>query len=344
MTSLILLPWASLIEKLSRVASIFLLDQRERFSILPEIERLSNHRDSELFSPHSNVQGMTELDRTACKKTGTIPEIKHPGLKCVIEDPEDEEGRLFRLDPYKMFTQLNVNPQILKYNLEQTYGNFKLEKILRAMLPEVQDVTSGFSRDYTYEFDFSKVSWNPCLSTEHNHITELLKPGDVPFDVFTGTGPLAIPAAKKNCTVFASDVNPESCKWLLHNCKLDKDFLQGPVKEELMQQLGPLSNGRKHSVRIVMNLTAKAIEFLTAFKAFLDGSHVAVSSFPLCTVNSFSKDANPAEDVSETSWNCIRHLLRSLQFSSLSDPNKVMLCITFRISAAVLYKNQIVNQ
>lgn len=77
----------------------------------------------------------------------------------MIEDPEDEEGRLLRLDPNKMFTidsfgeeelsilkQLNVNPQILKYNLELTYENFKSEKFLRAMLPEVQDVTSGFSR------------------------------------------------------------------------------------------------------------------------------------------------------------------------------------------------------
>ena len=149
--------------------------------------------------------------------------------------------------------------------------------------------------NYIYEFDFSKVYWNPFLSTEHNHTIELLKPGDVLFDVFAGTGPLAIPAAKKNCTVFASDVNPES----IYNCKLDKvdqkikvfkldrkGFLQGPVREELMQQLGPLSKGRKH---IVMNLTAKAIEFLTALKAFLDGSHVAMSSFPLCTVTAFPK-------------------------------------------------------
>ena len=91
---------------------------------------------------------------------------------------------------------------------------------------------------------------------------------------------MAIPAAKKNFTVFASDVNPESYKWLLNNCKLvkmdqmvkvfkldGKNFLQGPIREELIQQLGPLSKGRKQSVCIVMNLTAKAIEFLTTFKA-----------------------------------------------------------------------------
>ncbi|KFO21922.1 tRNA (guanine-N(1)-)-methyltransferase [Fukomys damarensis] len=41
---------------------------------------------------------------------------------------------------------LNVSPQISKYNLEFTHENFKSEGILRAMLPEGQDVISGFSR------------------------------------------------------------------------------------------------------------------------------------------------------------------------------------------------------
>ncbi|MXQ87377.1 hypothetical protein E5288_WYG001522 [Bos mutus] len=454
--SLILLPWASLIQKLNRVPVIFLLDQRKRFSTMPEIE--TNHRDSELFSPPSEVRGMTELDRTAFKKTVTIPVLKvrkevvnklmrslkraalqRPGIKRVIEDPEDGEGRLIMLDPYKMFTvdsfekeelsilkQLNVNPQISKYNLDLTYENFKSEEILRAVLPEGQDVTSGFSRvghiahlnlrdhqlpykhligqvmidknpgitsavnkinnidntyrnfemevlsgeenmmtkvrenNYTYEFDFSKVYWNPRLSTEHSRITELLKPGDVLFDVFAGVGPFAIPAAKKKCTVFANDLNPESHKWLLHNCKLNKvdqkvkvfnldgrDFLQGPVREELMQQLGPLSKERKHSVHIVMNLPAKAIEFLSAFKALLEGQPCGSELLPIVHCYSFSKDANPAKDVQQRAATVLGisleayssvHLVRNVA------PNKEMLCITFRIPAAILYKNQTVNR
>lgn len=143
---------------------------------MPEIER--GQRDSELFSPPSDVRGMTTLDRTAFNRTVTIPVLKvrkeivnklmrslkraalqRPGIKRVIEDPEDEESRLIMLDPYKIFTndsfeeaelsilkQLNVSPQISKYNLELTYENFKSEEILRAVLPEGQDVTSGFSR------------------------------------------------------------------------------------------------------------------------------------------------------------------------------------------------------
>uniref|UniRef100_H0XEM0 tRNA (guanine(37)-N1)-methyltransferase n=2 Tax=Otolemur garnettii TaxID=30611 RepID=H0XEM0_OTOGA len=452
--SLIPLAWTSLTQKLRRAPGISLLDQRKRFSTMPEIE--TNERDSELFSPPSDVRGMTELDRTAFKKTVTIPVLKvkkeivnklmrslkrvalqRPGIKRVIEDPEDEESRLIMLDPCKMFThdpfekaelsiltQLNVIPQISEYNLELTYENFKSEEILKAVLPEGQDVTSGFSRvghiahlnlrehqlpfkhligqvmidknpgitsavnkinnidntyrnfqmevlsgeenmmtkvrenNYTYEFDFSKVYWNPRLSTEHSRITELLKSGDVLFDVFAGVGPFAIPVAKKNCTVFANDLNPESYKWLLHNCKLNKvdrkvkvfnldgkDFLQGPVKEELMQQLG-VSKERKHSVHIVMNLPAKAIEFLSAFKSLLDGQPCSSELLPTVHCYSFSKDADPAEDVRQRAGAVLGMSLEAC--SSVHPvrnvaPNKEMLCITFQIPASILYKNQSMN-
>ena len=160
--------------------------------------------------------------------------------------------------------------------------------------------------------------------------------------------------------MFANDLNPESHKWLVHNCKLNKvdqkvkvfnldgkDFLQGPVREELMQQLGPLSKERKHSVHIVMNLPAKAIEFLSALKALLDGQPCGSELLPTVHCYSFSKDANPAKDVQQRAATVLGisleacssvHLVRNVA------PNKEMLCITFRIPAAILYKNQTVNQ
>ncbi|XP_041514759.1 tRNA (guanine(37)-N1)-methyltransferase isoform X2 [Microtus oregoni] len=395
----------TLVPRLRKAPSILWLGQRQGFSAMPETE--ASVRDTELFSPPSEVRGMTELDRTAFKKTVSIPVLKvrkevvnrlmralkrvalqRPGIKRVIEDPNDGDTRLIMLDPFKMLTvdsfekaelgvleELAVNPQLSEYNLELTYENFKSEEILRAVLPEGQDVTSGFSRvghiahlnlrdhqlpfkhligqvmidknpgitsavnktsnidntyrnfqmevlsgeenmltkvrenNYMYEFDFSKVYWNPRLSTEHGRITELLNPGDVLFDVFAGVGPFAIPAARKNCTVFANDLNPESHKWLLHNCKLNKvdqkvkvfnmdgkDFLQGPVREELMLRLGPSAEA-KPSVHIVMNLPAKAIEFLSVFKSLLDGQPCSSEHLPTVHCYCFSKDANPAKDV-----------------------------------------------
>jgi len=48
-----------------------------------------------------------------------------------------------------------------------------------------------------FMFDFSKVYWNPRLVTEHQKIVDLLKVGDVLFDVFAGVGPFSVPAALK---------------------------------------------------------------------------------------------------------------------------------------------------
>ncbi|XP_038191810.1 tRNA (guanine(37)-N1)-methyltransferase isoform X3 [Arvicola amphibius] len=418
---------------------------------MPEIE--ARVRDTELFSPPPEVRGMTELDRTAFKKTVSVPVLKvrkevvnrlmralkrvalqRPGIKRVIEDPDDGDTRLIMLDPFKMLTvdsfekaelgvleELAVNPQLSEYNLELTYENFKSEEILRAVLPEGQDVTSGFSRvghiahlnlrdhqlpfkhligqvmidknpgitsavnktsnidntyrnfqmevlsgeenmltkvrenNYTYEFDFSKVYWNPRLSTEHGRITELLNPGDVLFDVFAGVGPFAIPAARKNCTVFANDLNPESHKWLLHNCKLNKvdqkvkvfnmdgkDFLMGPVREELMLRLGPSAEA-KPSIHIVMNLPAKAVEFLSVFKSLLDGQPCCNERLPTVHCYCFSKDANPAKDACQQAGAALGisleasssvHLVRNVA------PNKEMLCVTFQIPTATLYGNR----
>ena len=171
-------------------------------------------------------------------------------------------------------------------------------------------------------------------------------------------GPFAIPAAKKNCTVFANNLNPESHKWLLHNCKLNKvdqkvkafnldgkDFLQGPIREELMQQLGPLSTERKYSVYIVMNLMnlpEKAIEFLSSFKALLDGQPCGSELLPIVHCYSFSKGAGPARDVQQWGGTVLGLFLEACSSVHLVGnvvPNKEMLYITFWIPAAILYKN-----
>lgn len=205
-----------------------------------------------------------------------------------------------------------------------------------------------------YELDFSKVYWNPRLSTEHGRIVELLKPGDVLFDVFAGIGPFAIPAAKKKCHVFANDLNPESYKWLLHNCKLNKvdnkikafnmdgrDFLLGPVREELSKELQLLKEEQKTSFHIVMNLPALAIEFLDVFRYLLAGEPCSTASLPTVHCYGFSKHDDPAKDIQERAeaslgtsldGRCSTYLVRNVA------PNKEMLCISFQIPADVLYK------
>lgn len=205
-----------------------------------------------------------------------------------------------------------------------------------------------------YELDFSKVYWNPRLSTEHGRIVELLKPGDVLFDVFAGIGPFAIPAARRKCRVFANDLNPESYTWLLHNCKLNKvdtkvkafnmdgrDFLRGPVREELSKELPLLEEEQKTAFHIVMNLPALAVEFLDVFRHLLVGEPCSPAGLPTVHCYGFSKHSNPARDIQERAeaslgtslaGRCSTFLVRNVA------PNKEMLCLSFQIPADVLYK------
>ncbi|NXY43662.1 TRM5 methyltransferase, partial [Ceuthmochares aereus] len=440
--------WMLLAEYSGRIPGPFVVVKKNSFFTMPETAE--DKSDTELYSPHPEVRGMKVLNREAFKRTIVVPVLKvkkeivntmlkslkhtvlqRPGLKRVMEDPEDEDSRLVILDPHKIpefslgeseqevLKKLNVLPEVSKYNLELTYENFKSEEILRAVLPEGQDVTSGFSRvghiahfnlrdhqlpyrhligqviidknpgitcvvnktsiidstyrnfqmevlagesnlvtkvkenNIMYELDFSKVYWNPRLSTEHSRIVELLKPGDVLFDVFAGIGPFAIPAAKKKCHVFANDLNPESYSWLLHNCKLNKvdskikvfnmdgrDFLLGPVREELSKEV-PLLKGEQKTYHIVMNLPALAIEFLDVFKHLLVGEPCGTAGLPTVHCYGFSKHDDPAKDIQERAeaslgtslaGRCSTYLVRNVA------PNKEMLCISFQIPADVLYK------
>ncbi|XP_043930416.1 tRNA (guanine(37)-N1)-methyltransferase isoform X2 [Protopterus annectens] len=419
-----------------------------RFHCTAFLEMLKGKVEEEhVFMPPRHVHGMTELKRDAFTKSINVPALKvkkeiinrlmkplkqialqRPGLKRVMEDPEDENKRLIILDPCQISSadsfddsikivlgQFGVDLQVYTHNLELTYENFKTEEILRAVLPEGQDVTSSFSRvghiahmnlrehqlpyrylvgqviidknpgvtsvvnktniidnayrnfqmellagednmitkvkenGFTYEFDFSKVYWNPRLGTEHNRIVALLKAEDIVFDVFAGVGPFAIPAAKKNCAVLANDLNPESCKWLVHNCKLNKvdrrvktfsldgrDFILGPLKDELNKISTDVGNS---SVHIIMNLPALAIDFLDAFKNLLDKA--SNNNLPTVHCYGFSKDDNPAKDIKEKAesvlgvsleGHCCVHQVRNVA------PNKEMMCISFQLPAEVLYK------
>uniref|UniRef100_A0A671LSQ6 tRNA methyltransferase 5 n=1 Tax=Sinocyclocheilus anshuiensis TaxID=1608454 RepID=A0A671LSQ6_9TELE len=142
--------------------------------------------DLGLYKPPQTVRGMTELDRAAFSQTVSVPAIRiptiilnkvvkslkkvalqRPGLKRVVEEHNEDgnkdsskgEHRLLLLDPNSITSAdsfgseeaealkaYGVAQEIQKYQLKLTYENLKSEEILRAVLPEGQDVTSGFSR------------------------------------------------------------------------------------------------------------------------------------------------------------------------------------------------------
>lgn len=255
---------------------------------------------------------------------------------------------------------LDKNPGLLsvvnKTNIiDSTYRNFQME----VLAGEENMMTKVKENGFTYEFDFSKVYWNSRLGTEHDRITGFLKNGDVVFDVFAGVGPFAIPAAKKNCIVYANDLNPESYKWLIHNCKLNKvdkkvqafnadgrEFIRTVVKEELSKYIKSFSTDQKNRLHIVMNLPALALEFLDTFRHLLPEQRHNEIVLPTVHCYGFSKDDNPEKEVKDraeellgaTLESCSIHLVRKVA------PNKEMMCISFELPAEVLFGSQTNNE
>ncbi|XP_069772381.1 tRNA (guanine(37)-N1)-methyltransferase isoform X2 [Narcine bancroftii] len=202
--------------------------------------------------------------------------------------------------------------------IDNTYRNFQME----ILAGEDNMIAKVKENNITYEFDFTKVYWNPRLSTERGRIVDLLKAGDVVYDVFAGVGPFAIPAAKKNCKVMANDLNPESYKWLIHNCKMNKvdkkiqtfnldgrDFIMGPVKVDLAKQAEAFSlKENRTSIHIIMNLPGLAIEFLDAFRQLLE-EQGQIDALPTVHCYSFSKCDEPAKDIQRRAEHFLRTTL-----------------------------------
>ncbi|KAF7662629.1 hypothetical protein LDENG_00231120 [Lucifuga dentata] len=405
--------------------------------------------ESELYQIPPEVRGMTSLDKEAFTQTVTVPAIRVPtavihkvvkslkksiiqrrGLPRVTQDKEDNINfRLVLLDPsrvsspssfseaeHEALRSFGVAEELQDFELRLTYDNLKSEEVLEAVLPQGQDVTSGFSRvghiahmnlrdhqlpykkligqvimdknpgvtcvvnktniiDSTfrnfkmevlagednmvvrvkengimYEFDFSRVYWNPRLSTEHHRVVDLVKHGSTVFDVFAGVGPFAVPAARLGANVLANDLNPESYRWLQHNCKLNKvenkvrtfnldgrAFIQGPVKQEL-----PALLKEKAHIHVIMNLPTLALEFLDAFRGLLRKELICDENLPVVHCYGFSKDDNPEKDMVERASRSLGFSLEhrcSVHFVRNVAPNKDMMCVSFTLPKEVLYSS-----
>lgn len=233
--------------------------------------------------------------------------------------------------------------------IDNTFRVFKME----VLAGEHDFITEVKENNFRFKFDFSSVYWNPRLSTEHERIIKKLSPGNVVYDVFAGVGPFSIPAAKKNCTVLANDLNPESFKWLKHNAELNKldksitvynkdgfDFIRENVKQHMILQES------KSVSHVVMNLPATAATFLNAFKQLFSADELKhVKVMPLTHVYCFVKGEGDTKEMAKTliekELNCsISSSIDEITFVRNVAPNKDMMRVSFQLTENILLTNK----
>lgn len=239
-------------------------------------------------------------------------------------------------------------------SIDNTFRFFKME----LLAGEDNMITTVHENGCTFTFDFSKVYWNSRLHTEHERVVGMLKGGDVVVDVFAGVGPFAIPAAKRGCTVYANDLNPNSYEALVENSKkngiisqlhaynLDgrvflREVIPKLIDNSLKMHTEPVPVICSH---IIMNLPAIAVQFLDTLKGlFLSVPYDRRNTIKLPTVHCycFSKSEEPDKDSREMVEKSLgTHLLEDT-YSVFNvrqvAPNKVMMRVSFHLPPHIAF-------
>lgn len=309
-------------------------------------------------------------------------------IESVLPDDEDKVSGFSQIGP---IVHVNLRDHVLPYKkligqvlldkipnaktvvnkiniIDSKYRNFQME----LLAGDANTVVTVKENRCEFEFDFATVYWNPRLSSEHDRLVKILRPGEVLYDVFAGVGPFTVPAAKQKVTVIANDLNPDSFKWLEHNVKKNKvsnfvkcfnldgrEFIQQAASQDIIEQLtsgesnstaeDTSVNSSSKRIHFVMNLPAIAVEFLDAFWGILsklEKTSLLNDIKILVHVYCFIKDV---EGFKEKAVKLVKDcLLYDLPSENIEDvvfvrnvaPNKEMLRVSFVLPTSVLISTE----
>uniref|UniRef100_A0A182Q688 tRNA (guanine(37)-N1)-methyltransferase n=1 Tax=Anopheles farauti TaxID=69004 RepID=A0A182Q688_9DIPT len=289
-------------------------------------------------------------DKEALSSFSKIGHIVHLNLKEHLLPYKELIGEVMRDKIADCRTVVNKS-----LSIDNTYRNFQMELLCGEPDYKVTVKENGCQ----FEFDFSKVYWNPRLSTEHEKITKILHKNDVLYDLYAGVGPFTVPAARKGCKVLANDLNPDSYQALVRNCALNKvsknvschnkdavDFIKEDVRREL---LTTCTDENFHGdVHITMNLPAMAVEHLIHFPGLLKGEDIVLQKRPLVHVYCFAKGVDDKKQIARElveQWlgSEMGDELKEIAFVRNVAPNKDMMRVSFYLTGDLLLGSTVVH-
>ncbi|MDO8123308.1 MAG: class I SAM-dependent methyltransferase family protein [Candidatus Hermodarchaeota archaeon] len=133
---------------------------------------------------------------------------------------------------------------------------------LRLITGKDQSTTVHTEYGIKLAVDVAQTYFSPRLGTEHDRVTQLIEAQEVIIDMFTGVGPFALLAAKRQpVTVYAIDVNEQAIQCLKKSLTLNRLAgeivpLIGDARKIIEDQLEKKAN------RVIMNLPHNAFDYL----------------------------------------------------------------------------------
>jgi tRNA (guanine37-N1)-methyltransferase len=208
-----------------------------------------------------------------------------------------------------------------------------------------------------FRFDYSKVYWNSRLDTEHARVATIVPAKTRVWDMFCGVGPFAIPLMKKQCIVYANDLNPASVQYLRESANLNKFnknnlsvYNQDAVQFIRDRGQAVLSGKEQMAERVLMNLPALGLEFLHVFQGlFADAdaqqkARIQEMKLPLCLSYCFAPDS---KEYKPHIFGRIKKALGDFDSTQVSmhhvrsvAPNKEMYCVTIQLTHEIVFRRK----
>src|SRR5512137_1811293 len=82
-------------------------------------------------------------------------------------------------------------------------------------------ITVHHEYDHAYNLDVGTVFFNPRLASERKRVTMQVQYGERVLVPCCGVGPFVVPAAGRGAEIVAVEQNPEACRWLEENIRLN---------------------------------------------------------------------------------------------------------------------------
>ncbi|MFX1301698.1 MAG: class I SAM-dependent methyltransferase family protein [Promethearchaeota archaeon] len=148
-----------------------------------------------------------------------------------------------------------------------------------------KDQTTTVHTEYGIKLavDVAQTYFSPRLGTEHDRVTQLVEAQEIIVDMFTGVGPFALLAAKRQpVTVYAIDVNEQAIQCLKKSITLNRLTgevvpLTGDARLIIQDQLD------KKADRVIMNLPHNAFDYLDAAATAISSSGGVIHFYGITT-------------------------------------------------------------